>query len=559
MSYSGYASSVISKKNDLNFVMINVHNLDFEGIWKSQAGEKLLSSLQNIMTKITTETVNLKTFANAIKRIDECIEIDAKIAKLSAALAAIDTTTKEGAAEAAAIRAQINQLKQRKEQIKNEIKAVISGFGSVGTEYAMAFTGISAASWDELIDLYEEYSKLSTRGNILEALTLYDENGNVIRDGAQYFDETITSIKAQYTGVERNYYVAKKIIELSLEAGVKIPYKHNGTTASGSTVDTRNAVPTSAFASGVDCNAFVSYIIFGEDSTEKWLEVGQYENAGVGVALAQAQSGDVFANGGHVGMIVDHNSETGEYVVLHSTGGEESGTVRLEVVNENWFKSNGHTIRRVDSTYVSDNLANVLGVDNSKYQPVTTGYVTNSTNNYNLNSNNYNTTVSLSTDMYNYTSNVSVGSVNMNGDIYNGEPLNAPQGLNVNGPMASETWYDLNMNGVVNNMEKLYGFSNLEASIREDGVKVLSGINAEGQYFEDLVMVAADVQHSTNSDGTFERGQVVETSLGTGIVVDYCERAVNERKATGNIHFDIATAWHTGEYKERAYAEYNNK
>ena len=47
--YGGYASSVISKKDDLNFVMINVHNLDFDGVWKSQAGEKLLSSLDKFL------------------------------------------------------------------------------------------------------------------------------------------------------------------------------------------------------------------------------------------------------------------------------------------------------------------------------------------------------------------------------------------------------------------------------------------------------------------------------------------------------------------------------
>ena len=309
----------------------------------------------------------------------------------------------------------------------------------------------------------------------------------------------------------------------------------------------------------VDCNAFVSYVIFGEDSTEKWLEVGQYKTAGVGVSLNQVQAGDIFANGGHVGMIVDYNSETGEYAVLHSTGGEENGTVRFEIVDENFLKGNGHAIRRVDSTYISDNLANLLNIDNSNYTPSTSGINIStadykpSISNIDVGSSNYNSTVSLSTDIYNYAPDVSVGSVNMNGNVYNGVPLNAPQGINRNGPMASETWYDLPMSGVVKNMEKLYGFSNLEASIRDDGVKVLSGVTPDGKYFEDLVMVAADVQHSTNPDGIFKRGEIVETSLGTGIVADYCERSVNERKGTGNIHFDIATAWHTGEYADIAY------
>ena len=193
MSYGGYASSVISKKNDLNFVMINVHNLDFDGIWKSQASEKLLTSLENVLNKMKTETSNLQTFADAIRRIDECIEIDGKIAELSARLAAIDTSTKEGAAEAAAIQAEINQLRQRKEQIKNEIKGAISGFGSVGAEFTMSFTGISAASWNELVDMAEKFMKLDP-GNLFEALTIKDENGNVIRHGEAYVDGIISSI-----------------------------------------------------------------------------------------------------------------------------------------------------------------------------------------------------------------------------------------------------------------------------------------------------------------------------------------------------------------------------
>ena len=561
MSYGGYASSVVSKKNDLNFVMINVYNLDFDGIWKSQASEKLLTSLENVLNKMRTETSNLQSFADAIRRIDECIEIDGKIAELSARLAAIDTSTKEGAAEAAAIQAEINQLRQRKEQIKNEIKGAISGFGAVGAEFTMSFTGISAASWNELVDMAERFSKLPA-GDLLAALTLKDENGNVIRDGGEYVDGIIKSIKDKYTGVERNYYVSRAIIELSLEAGVRIPYEHNGTASTGKTIDTRIPVPTSAFSRGVDCNALASYVIFGEDSTEKWLEVGQYKTAGQAVSsYEQMQAGDIFANGKHVGMIVANNPETGEALILHASGHDPD--MKFEKVNYNYFAAKGHEIRRVDSNYVSDNLAKVLNVDNSNYVPstssinISTADYKTSTSSIYVGSSDYDNTVSLSTNTYNYAPDVSVGSFNMNGNVYNGQALTAPQGINRNGPLASETWYDLDMSGVVKNMEKLYGYTNLEASIRDDGVKVLSGVTPDGEYFKDLVMVAADVQHMSNPDGTFYRGEVVPTSLGMGIVVDACGRSINERKDTGNVHFDIATAWRTGIYADIAYGRTN--
>ena len=49
MSYVGYASSVLSKKDNLSTVMTSVYNLDFEGVWKSQASEKLLTSLDVVL------------------------------------------------------------------------------------------------------------------------------------------------------------------------------------------------------------------------------------------------------------------------------------------------------------------------------------------------------------------------------------------------------------------------------------------------------------------------------------------------------------------------------
>ena len=87
-------------------------------------------------------------------------------------------------------------------------------------------------------------------------------------------------------------------------------------------------------------------------------------------------------------------------------------------------------------------------------------------------------------------------------------------------------------------------YTNLEDSIREDGVRVLSETDPNGQDFEDLVMVAADVyDENENLGGTFERGQIVETSLGTGIVVDLCARAKNKRKSGGPVWFDIYATW----------------
>ena len=75
------------------------------------------------------------------------------------------------------------------------------------------------------------------------------------------------------------------------------------------------------------------------------------------------------------------------------------------------------------------------------------------------------------------------------------------------------------MNGVINNA-KAQGIEG-EYWVREDGVKM----------YGDYIIVAANLDN-------YPRGSLVETSLGTGIVLDTGEFAVNNPE-----QFDIAVDW----------------
>lgn len=88
-------------------------------------------------------------------------------------------------------------------------------------------------------------------------------------------------------------------------------------------------------------------------------------------------------------------------------------------------------------------------------------------------------------------------------------------GMGVNhGPSGFETWYDLPMGGLFRYFGDEIGYGIEDCWVREDGVKMC------GPY----VMCAADLNHR-------KRGDLVETSLGTAIVVDY------------NGHIDISGNW----------------
>ena len=138
---------------------------------------------------------------------------------------------------------------------------------------------------------------------------------------------------------------------------------------------------------------------------------------------------------------------------------------------------------------------------------------------------------------------------------YNGEVLTAKMGILWNGPSGSETFCPDQPVGAVKIMMNRHGYSNVELYYRDDGVTLVRGVDPNGEKFEDLIAVAADLydEPSNNLDGMFKRGDIVETSLGTAMVVDMCGRAQNVRKATGGVHFDIYTAWH--DENERWYHE----
>lgn len=99
--------------------------------------------------------------------------------------------------------------------------------------------------------------------------------------------------------------------------------------------------------------------------------------------------------------------------------------------------------------------------------------------------------------------------------------LTARKGVHY-GPSGKETYYNLNMGGCVSIMRGL-GYSESEYPVWTDSRNV--------KYFGDYIMVAADLN-------TRPKGTLVETSLGTGIVVDTGGFA-----ASNPTQIDIACNW----------------
>ena len=104
------------------------------------------------------------------------------------------------------------------------------------------------------------------------------------------------------------------------------------------------------------------------------------------------------------------------------------------------------------------------------------------------------------------------------GSSWSGETLNAYNGV-VMGPSGKETYYNLDMSGVIDIMRGM-GYTG-EYWIREDGVKMLG----------DYIMCAANLD-------VHPRGSLVESSLGTCIVCDTGGFAYEDPN-----QLDIAVNW----------------
>lgn len=103
----------------------------------------------------------------------------------------------------------------------------------------------------------------------------------------------------------------------------------------------------------------------------------------------------------------------------------------------------------------------------------------------------------------------------------NGPVLDSIKGT-IQGPSGKETYYNLDMTGVISSMRNMgYNSEDYPYWIRGDGAKM----------FGNYIMIAADLN-------TRPKGTILETSLGLGIVCDTGGFA-----KTNTMQIDIATNW----------------
>lgn len=347
----------------MNTSVTKINNMNFDNHWKGTAYETQSEQLTNTMNDLNKCINDVNDFNKILEKRTEYEEVCARIMALYKAIAgcSADHDDPDSHCNCGAYYNEIAALEKKREAIRNEIIGLLGKFAGIDPEILPPADLSKAAqgilTFEEQLELIEQYSRMPA-GNIAKNLEgKVDENGVLIEDGAAYIQERIDSIKSQYTGTERNYYVAMEVIEISLLAGVRSPYEHNGTT--GDTIYTHNPVSTEWLSKGIDCNAYVSMVIYDDESTEKWLRVEQYKYAGTSVdTYEEAQPGDIFANGGHVGIIMANDPVSKQLIINHASG--QDPDMKYEVISYDTLEQRGNVIRRVDRNYVTPEVQEYL-------------------------------------------------------------------------------------------------------------------------------------------------------------------------------------------------------
>ena len=361
----GYIQTSAKGKNEatnLESTQKNIGSLTFDLIWSGSAATSLISSLSNITNKLNTERAKLAGFFQALDLVGQYKQNKEEIARLKFQLMCIPDTEKNSG-ERAALQAQISQLEQENQVLRNQIEGILAQITPVGSSTNLVAHNVEfnyVTGVDELLALYDyrltEEEKAAGIGLLRQLKgsarldTYYnqvDENGNVIEgSGYQYITGILNTIKNTYTGREAAVNTALTLLKLSSDKGLKLDYKHQGT-------NQNPYVSTAYVMNGVDCNPWTAYCVDkGTPTRFQWRPVTGFLSVGTGISYenwSQAQPGDVMVNQGHVGIIIENDPANNRFVVAEAKG-QDVGIV-LNYRTYSNLKSGGYSIRDMTNVY----------------------------------------------------------------------------------------------------------------------------------------------------------------------------------------------------------------
>lgn len=363
MDYGKLSTTMNSNYEDASSSLSAVRNVSFDGVWSGSAYTTLTSDLSDTVDKADIELKNYETFSEAMDLLNQYKEKDERVKELNTLKenVYVPDSKKDPDGYSSAINkinsytSEINTLENEKRTLRTSIESKLASITANSSDLSLVTFSVSDVNFDTDFDiesLYYMYNSgklkmLSVGKSLYDYYDLYDENGNLIRSGKDYVEGVITDIQNKYSGREAAVNSGLAILKLASDAGIKINYQHTGTSGQ------YPYVPTSSVASGVDCNPYVSWCIDkGVDGGFQWRPVQNFTSIGSTIdysSWGNALPGDVLANGGHVAMVLENNSETGEITYMHASGTSVGITITKRSYSS--LKNDGYTIRDMSGVY----------------------------------------------------------------------------------------------------------------------------------------------------------------------------------------------------------------
>lgn len=362
MNYGTIATSVNEKVGKISDGITDIQAIDFESVWSGPAYATVADDFSKIVSKLEEQVGNVHQFVGALEKLQTYSDNKDKISNLNSSLSSIPNT-KENASQRSSLSSQISALEKENSTLKSKIESILSSFSAISSDLEVIHFDIDDFDGDvktllsddfylyDLSSLTSAYSghslqMLSVGDSLYNYYNQVDANGNVIEgSGKAYVEGVIQQIQQDYSGREAAVNSALAILQLAADKNLRINYQHKGTTG----VDPY--VPTASVASGVDCNPFVSWCLDkGTPGGFQWRPVSDFTSIGNTVSdWTQAQPGDVLANGGHVALVVENDTENGKFVIAHA-GGTAKGICTATLTYNNLINQ-GYTVRDMTDVY----------------------------------------------------------------------------------------------------------------------------------------------------------------------------------------------------------------
>ena len=345
MGYSSIASSIRDKVSNLSAHKSVIDVLDFNGVWKGEAHDAQISSLNKVLGNISTEMTNLENFANLLDLVQSYKDKKTEIENLVSKLDSIPDT-EENASKRASLKNDINKLKKEVSDLKSSISSKVS-FSNVDSDVEVINYQYDVSNYGDFVYLFDYNNLMQMNRSGQLSLFNWEQGKETLYDyyDRKYVNDVLLDIRSKYFGREAAVNCTLAMMQMAANVGKKLTYDGS----------------LDIFDIGVksDCAVFASWGVnmgtrYGDFDKKNVLNL--YRSGTEYEYYEEALPGDVFVHFGadrgsyHATFLVENDVEN-KVVTIAEAGGSSIG-VRIRKMSYEELKDRSYRAVNMSQYYV---------------------------------------------------------------------------------------------------------------------------------------------------------------------------------------------------------------